>query len=221
MAYHELPAHVLRRREALLASLRESGIDDAVLAAMADVPRQEFVSEKHQHEAWEDHPLPIGSGQTISQPFIVAYMTQQVQVRQGDRVLDVGTGCGYQAAVLAASGAHVTSIEVREDLARAAADRLERLGYRVHSVVGDGSLGYPPDAPYDGILVAAATRDVPAALVAQLRPAGTNPGTRGGRMILPLDTGTGQVLVLLERTVHGLDRKDLLQVRFVPLISTR
>ena len=205
-------------RERLLETLRLDGIcDETVLAAMASVPRDRFVPLTYRSAAWENHPLPIGSGQTISQPYIVAYMTQTVGVHRGDNVLDVGTGCGYQAAVLAACGASVTSIEVRPELADEARRRLERLGYAVDVVLGDGSLGAPDRAPFDAIVVAAAADSVPTALVEQLRaPA---PERRGGRLIIPVASGWGQVLVLIEATATGPRRTELLSVRFVPMVG--
>lgn len=225
-------------RGQLIRELRGSGISDGtVLTAMATVPRDEFVPPEYRGAAWEDHPLPIGSGQTISQPYIVAYMTEMLRLRPGDRVLDVGTGCGYQAAVLHACGARVWSIEVRPELAERARATLERLGFSDITVVcGDGAQGLPDVAPFDGIVVAAATGTVPQALLDQLRPPESD--RPGGRLILPLsDNGRGawhdrlrveeesrgwpgeQRLVLFERTGDGVRRTDLVGVRFVPLIS--
>lgn len=210
-------------RDQLIRTLRRSGISDrTVLQAMATVPRDEFVPAAQRAAAWEDHPLPIGSGQTISQPYIVAYMTEALRLSAGDRVLDVGTGCGYQAAVLAACGTHVWSIEVRPELADRARATLERLGLtEIPVVCGDGALGLPEAAPFDGIVVAAATDTVPQALLEQLRAPGA--GRRGGRLILPLGGGgfwsDEQRLVLFERTESGHVRTNLVAVRFVPLIS--
>lgn len=212
----------VEERDRLLRSLRGNGIsDETVLAAMAAVPREEFVPADERGLAYEDHPLPIGSGQTISQPFIVAYMTQQLGLRAGDAVLDVGTGSGYQAAVLAECGAAVTSVEIRPELAQHAEATLQRLGYdTVTVVVRDGWQGVPEAGPFDGILVAAVAEDVPQALLDQLRP--PDHGTRGGRLIIPLvSTGfwsADQRLVLFERTEQGVARTELLSVRFVPLI---
>lgn len=215
-------------RGQLIRELRRSGIsDETVLTAMATVPRDEFVPQEYRDAAWEDHPLPIGSGQTISQPYIVAYMTALLELSPGDKALDVGTGCGYQAAVLRACGVRVWSVEVRPELAERARTTLERLGFDVTVVCGDGALGLPDEAPFDGIVVAAATATVPQALLDQLRA--PEEGRRGGRLILPLSTpapGTAsrgwpgeQRLVLFERTEVDVRRTDLVGVRFVPLVS--
>ena len=206
----------------LMAGLRAQGISsETVLTAMATVPRPAFVPEALGEQAWEDHPLPIGLGQTISQPFVVAYMTEQLEIRPGDQVLDVGTGCGYQAAILAACGAQVTSIEVLPELSNTAAQNLREVGVDVSLVCGDGAMGVPSAAPFDGIVVAAAADDVPPALLEQLREPDPEAGERGGRLVIPLRnpaTG-GEKLALVERKLQGFDRTDLLAVRFVPLVS--
>jgi protein-L-isoaspartate(D-aspartate) O-methyltransferase len=197
--------------ERLLATLRRQGItDERVLAAMAEVPRVEFVPEEHRAWAWDDTPLPIGEGQTISQPFIVAYTAQTLALPTGSTVLDVGTGCGYQAAVLARLGYRVHSVEIREELAGTARERLQRLGYEVEVHVADGRRGLPAAAPFDGIAVAAASRDIPQALVEQLREP-------GGRMVIPVGR-VEQRLVLVERRGERAHLTDLLAVRFVPLL---
>ena len=242
MGRRRLDRHGLdRRREELLAGLRAQGItSETVLAAMAEVFRPAFVPTDLQDEAWEDHPLPIGLGQTISQPFVVAYMTEELDLAPGDRVLDVGTGCGYQAAILAACGAEVTSIEVLPELAQMARENLARSGYGVEEnrvegsdgngsgvevLCGDGAQGVPSAAPFDGILVAAATGEVPPALLRQLREPDPASGQRGGRLILPLRDGGswlgsgGQRLTLIERTPEGFRRDELRPVRFVPLVE--
>jgi protein-L-isoaspartate(D-aspartate) O-methyltransferase len=187
--------------------------DPVVLAAMEAVPREEFVPEHLRAAAYDDRALPIESGQTISQPAVVAYMTEQLRLSAASRVLEIGTGSGYQAAVLAEIAGDVYSIERIAGLARTAAARLARLGYcRIHIRQGDGALGWPEEAPYDAIIVTAAAAAVPPALLAQLGP--------GGRMILPLGgPDDPQVLVLLERNREGgFDRRDLWAVRFVPLL---
>ena len=210
-------------REGLIRSLRRSGIDDdTVLNAMRIVPRDQFVEPRDLAAAWEDHPLPIGAGQTISQPYVVAYMTQTLQIRPGDNVLDVGTGCGYQAAVLAACGARVHSIEVIGSLADHARETLTRLGWGdIEVAAGDGSQGWPEAAPFDAILVAAVAAAVPPALLEQLRV--PDERTRGGRLILPLAdhprSSSRERLVLFERLPHDYRRTDLFDVRFVPLVS--
>lgn len=208
-------------RRDLLRSLRAKGItDDRVLAAIGSVPRPEFVLPRDRAHGWDDAPLPIGHGQTCSQPFVVAWMTQSLGVAPGQHVLDVGTGCGYQAAVLAEMGARVHSVEIRPELARSATERLDRLGYGAITVVcGDGRVGLPDASPFDAILVAAATGSAPEALPAQLRP--PTAGCRGGRLMLPLASRwpDEQRLVLIERTAGGFHRTDGLAVRFVPLIG--
>lgn len=185
----------------------------AVLQAMAEVPRHEFVPPALAGDAYEDHPLPIGHGQTISQPYIVAYMTQALELRPTDRVLEVGTGSGYQAAVLARLAREVYSVEVVEPLARRAAANLLRLGFtNVHVRVGDGHRGWPEQAPFDAIVVTCAPDRIPPALVDQLGD--------GGRLIAPVgDLDTGQELHLLRKTGDRLERRFLLPVRFVPMIG--
>jgi protein-L-isoaspartate(D-aspartate) O-methyltransferase len=202
------------RARMVAAQLRGRDITDArVLAAMAAVPREDFVRTSDRRHAYEDHPLSIGAGQTISQPYIVARMTQLLAVGPGDRVLDVGTGSGYQAAVLAELGCNVTSIEREPRLAAEASERLARLGYadRVTVAPGDGSLGLPDGAPWDGILVAAAAPRIPEALRNQLRD--------GRRLVVPVGSRREQLLLIVER--HGsewTERSDGACV-FVPLIG--
>jgi protein-L-isoaspartate(D-aspartate) O-methyltransferase len=187
--------------------------DPLVLAAMDAVPREEFVPEQLRAAAYDDRALPIESGQTISQPAVVAYMTAQLRLSANSRVLEIGTGSGYQAAVLAEIASEVWSIERIHRLAQTATARLARLGYdNVRVREGDGAQGWPEEEPFDAIIVTAAAVAVPAALWAQLAP--------GGRMIIPLGAPDGpQVLVLFERNLSGeLVRRDLWPVRFVPLI---
>jgi protein-L-isoaspartate(D-aspartate) O-methyltransferase len=187
--------------------------DPRVLAAMETVPREEFVPGRLRAAAYDDRALPIESGQTISQPAVVAYMTAQLGLSPDSRVLEIGTGSGYQAAVLAEIARDVYSIERIPRLAQTAASRLARLGYgRIHLREGDGAKGWPEEAPFDAIIVTAATAEVPPALMVQLAP--------GGRMIVPLGgPDDPQVLVLFERHPAGeYTRKDLWPVRFVPLL---
>lgn len=185
--------------------------DPAVLRAMRAVPRHEFVPLEVREEAHADWPLPIAAGQTISQPYIVALMSELAAVRPGDRVLEIGTGSGYQAAVLAELGARVYSIEIVEPLARTAAERLRRLGYGAVQVRhGDGYRGWPEAAPFAAIVVTAAPPEVPAALLAQLAP--------GGRLVIPVGTGA-QELRLLVRTPGGVETRRVVPVRFVPMVG--
>jgi protein-L-isoaspartate(D-aspartate) O-methyltransferase len=200
-------------RMQFLLDLRRHGImDPAVLRAMEEVPREKFVMPDNVPSAYEDHALPIPCGQTISQPFVVAYMTEQLAVAPHHHVLEVGTGSGYQAAVLSRLAAKVTSIERYRTLAEAARRLLQELGYEnVEVIVGDGVSGAPDRAPFDRIMVTAAAEEIPPALVDQL--------TMGGIMILPLGPRRGhQQLVRLTRTDTGVERHDLIGVRFVPLV---
>jgi protein-L-isoaspartate(D-aspartate) O-methyltransferase len=193
--------------------LRARGVqDERVLAAMARVPRHEFAPVPYRDQAYEDHPLPIGEGQTISQPYIVALMLQALALTPADRVLEVGTGSGYVTALLAEIVARVFSVERHAVLANAARDLLARLGYtNVAVIVGDGSKGFAEVAPYEAIIVSAAALEVPPALVTQL--------AEGGRMILPVGNADFQQLQLI-RKENGQPRIALRELcRFVPLVS--
>lgn len=186
--------------------------DEAVLEAMRAVPRHRLVPEDVRPYSYEDTPLPIGFGQTISQPYIVALMTELAQVKPGQRVLEVGTGSGYQAAVLAQMGAEVYTIEIVEPLAERAARDLASLGYtNVHVRAGDGYLGWPEAAPFDAVIVTAGATHVPQPLIDQLKP--------GGRMVIPVgETLHTQSLRLLVKQAEGrIVERDLLPVRFVPM----
>lgn len=185
--------------------------DPRVLDAMLAVPRHLFVPEPSRAEAYRDSPVPIGHGQTISQPYIVAFMTQALEIQPGDRVLEIGTGCGYQAAVLATLAQQVYSIEIIPPLADRARETLSTLGYRNIEVrTGNGYLGWPEQAPFDRIMVTAAPEEVPEALVAQLKV--------GGRMAVPVGT-VMQELRILRRTDRGTETLDTLPVRFVPMTN--
>lgn len=187
----------------------------AVRAALARVPREAFVPEGMEELAYANHPLSIGHGQTISQPYIVALMTEVLDLGPEDTVLEVGTGSGYQCAVLAELAREVYSVEVIPELVEAARERLDRLGYRnIRTRCADGALGWPDKAPFDAIIVTAAARAIPPALVEQLAP--------GGRMIIPVGVSwLGQDLVLLTKDADGgVHSRDLLAVAFVPLVTS-
>lgn len=187
-------------------------LSSAVLDALGRVPRHRFVPEIEQDFAYLNRPLSIGYGQTISQPYIVAFMTDLLKLKPGSRVLEIGTGCGYQTAVLAETGAEVYSIEIVEPLASQAAEILQTLGYRhVHVRQGDGYHGWVEHAPYDGIIVTAGASHVPQPLLDQLKP--------GGRMIIPLgEAYATQELLLISKDEQGaVHRHEVLPVRFVPL----
>jgi protein-L-isoaspartate(D-aspartate) O-methyltransferase len=187
--------------------------DPAVLAALAAVPRHLFVPQAQQEVAYEDIALPIGLGQTISQPYIVALMTQALRLTPESRVLEVGTGSGYQAAILAQITRHVWSIEALPELSQPAMQRLHELGLSVNIKSGDGRLGWPEHAPYDAIIVTAATPEVPPALIAQL--------ITGGRLVIPVgEIAWDQVLWLITKLSGGqLHARPLADVRFVPLVA--
>ena len=190
--------------------------DQKVLAAMRAVPRHLFVPREFAELAYADRPLPIGEGQTISQPYMVALMTELLQPEPGDVVLEIGTGSGYQAAVLSRLAGQVYSIEILPALALSAQKRLAQLGYsNVRVKAGDGYLGWPGLAPFDGIIVTAAPPEIPAALVAQLK--------RGGRMVVPVgDSPESQKLMVLEKskTSDEIIQRSVIPVRFVPMVRS-
>ncbi|WP_455281843.1 protein-L-isoaspartate(D-aspartate) O-methyltransferase [Cupriavidus necator] len=189
-------------------------LDPRVMAVMGQVPRHEFVPDQQKLYAYENRPLPIGHGQTISQPYIVALMTDLMMVKPGDAVLEIGTGSGYQAAVLAGLARAVYTIEIIEPLGRQACDRLKRLAYRqVACKVGDGYYGWDEHAPYDAIIVTAAASHVPPPLIRQLKP--------GGRMVIPVGAQfLTQYLLLVEKSGDGtVSTRQILPVRFVPLVG--
>ncbi len=206
-----------RYRQRRLAMVRDQieakGVSDAeTLRALRAVPRHEFVARALRDNAYEDRPLPIEEGQTISQPYIVGYMTEVIRPRPGMKVLEIGTGSGYQAAVLAATGAEVLSIEIFASLATQARERLDRLGFDVRVRHADGFHGWPDEAPFDAIIVTAAAGFIPPPLLEQLRP--------GGRMIIPVGSIYGiQNLIQVDKREDGsLRSQTLLPVRFVPLL---
>ena len=202
-----------REREAMVErQIAARGVRDArVLQAMRTVPRHLFVPPSEAAHAYEDRPLPIGGGQTISQPYIVAFMTEQLHLKGTEKVLEIGTGSGYQTAVLAQLAAKVYSIEIRPDLAASARERLAALGVsNVEIRAADGYRGWPEAAPFDGILVTAAPERIPPPLLDQLAV--------GGRMVIPVG-GFYQELKVIERTPTGLSERSVLPVRFVPFVG--
>ena len=199
-------------RESMVRTLRGHGIrDERVIAAMAAIPRHAYIPGAHLHgDAYGDHPCPIGYGQTISQPYIVAYMTELLQVSSGQRVLDVGTGSGYQAAVLAALGAQVFGLEVVPELTQHARRALAAQGVTAVQVrLGDGYVGWEDEAPFDRITVGCAPEEIPRVLVEQL--------AEGGRLVLPVGQW-GQRLMVIERSERGVCKRNDLAVRFVPMV---
>jgi protein-L-isoaspartate(D-aspartate) O-methyltransferase len=226
-AAHGLPWQAAERRElrrSIEAEARILGpefgkdsIDERVLDAMLDVPREEFIPADLKRQAYDNHPLPIGHNQTISQPLIVALMTDLVRPAAEDRILEVGTGSGYQAAVLSHLVRHVFSIEVIPELAAQARERLQRLGYaNVEVRCADGYHGWPEHAPYDGIVVTAAAQEIPPPLLDQL--------ARGGQLVIPVDLGgwRAQDLVVVSKDeAGGTTTRSVLPVAFVPLTRDR
>lgn len=203
-----------KERNAMLQTIKSYGLKDkAVLEAMRSVPRHEFVPEDISSMAYDDSPLPIGYGQTISQPFIVAEMTRLLKLKPGSRVLEIGTGSGYQAAVLAEFTPYVYTVEIIRSLARQAKERLKRLGYDIIRIKhGDGYFGWPEDAPFDAIIVTAASGEIPPPLIKQLK--------NGGRMVIPVGGAFAtQSLILVEKDKSGnIKTHNLMPVRFVPLV---
>jgi protein-L-isoaspartate(D-aspartate) O-methyltransferase len=202
------------RQKMVLKQLKGRDITDPkVLDVMGTVKRHLFVSRWHRSQAYADHPLPIAEGQTISQPYIVALMTQVLNVKSGEKVLEIGTGSGYQAAVLSYFTDHVWSIEIRKDLARDAANRLRSLGYeKVGVKQGDGYFGWPEHAPFDAIIVTAAANHVAPPLLDQLKV--------GGRLLIPLGSTTYyQTLTKITKTGQGKEVEHLLGVAFVPMVG--
>ena len=203
------------RRDAMMNTLRAQGIrDPRVLAAMEKVRRHLFIPEARRgHDAYGDHPCSIGHGQTISQPYIVAYMTELMNVKKGEKVLEIGTGSGYQTAILAELGCQVYSVEIIPELAFHAEKTLAAEGYgpdTVHLLIGDGRIGWPENAPYDVIIAACAPEGVPTALVEQLADS--------GRMVIPVGSDS-QHLVVVRKVSGRITTEDDLPVRFVPMVG--
>ncbi len=208
----EINATDVARMEFQLALRRRGISDQAVLRAMDEVPREHFVAAEFADDAYADQALPIICGQTISQPYVVAYMTEQLEVEPQHRVLEIGTGSGYQAAILSRLAREVFSVERYRTLAEAARERLRTLGYtNVAVIAGDGFAGAPERAPFDRIMVTAAAEEIPEALIDQLGD--------GGKMVLPVGPRDGtQHIVKLSKAADGLTRQKLIAVLFVPLL---
>ena len=204
-----------QRQRMVEQQLKPRGIkDERVLAAMTKVPRDEFIPLDARADAYEDGPLPIGYDQTISQPYVVAFMTEQLRPKQNDRVLEIGSGSGYQAAILAELMAEVYTVEIVPPLGKTAEATLKRLGYKnVHIKVGDGYKGWPEEAPFDAIIVTCAPEKVPQPLVDQLE--------EGGRMVIPVGERFAQQLHLFEKKNGQLKESVTLPVRFVPMLRSK
>jgi protein-L-isoaspartate(D-aspartate) O-methyltransferase len=207
-------ADTARERQRMVQDqLMRRGIqEEGVLAAMAKVPREEFVPQETRPASYTDQPLPIGYSQTISQPYVVAFMTEQLRLKRDARVLEIGTGSGYQAAILAELATEVYTVEIIEPLAKNAEATLTRLGYKnVHVKAGDGYKGWPEHAPFDAVIVTCAPDHVPQPLVDQMK--------EGGRMIIPVGEPGEQQLYLLEKKNGRLEQRTVLPVRFVPMVG--
>ncbi len=203
-----------KERKAMVEDqLRRRGIEDArILNAFLKVPRHEFVPRHLREDAYRDCPLPIGSGQTISQPYMVATMTAEAAVKEGDRVLEIGTGSGYQAAILAELADAIYSVERHENLSQRAKGILESLGYtNIHLKVADGTLGWESESPFSSIVVTAGAPHIPKPLVEQL--------AIGGKLVIPIEDGFAQVLYIVERTPSGVEKRRGERCTFVPLVG--
>ncbi|MCX7878344.1 MAG: protein-L-isoaspartate(D-aspartate) O-methyltransferase [Ignavibacteria bacterium] len=199
-------------KKKLIATLRKKGIrDEKVLKAIYQVPREKFISPALRKYAYDDNALPIECAQTISQPYTVAYMTEQLNVKSGDKVLEIGTGSGYQSAILAKMGAEVYSVERIKKLHEKARKLLSELGYNVRLKLDDGTIGWEEFAPYDRIIVTAGAPEIPESLLKQLKT--------GGRIVIPVGSAEHQRLYVIDKTVKGYSRKVFHHFRFVPLIG--
>lgn len=209
----EEPKYTEARERMVRQQIAARGIgDERVLDAMRTIPRHLFVPEKSRYSAYHDGPLPIGLGQTISQPYIVALMTEALKLKEHERVLEIGTGSGYQAAILSLLASHVYTVERFQELVTRVQDLFSQLGYNNISVrVGDGTLGWPDHAPYDAVIVTAAAPDVPHPLTDQL--------AEGGRLVAPIGGSWSQVLIRIRKQGVYLRRQELATVAFVPLIG--
>lgn len=201
------------RKTMVETQLKPRGIKDRqILKAFMDVPRHEFVPDKYKDVAYEDHPLPVGEGQTISQPFIVAEMTKLLGVEKGDKVLEIGTGSGYQAAILASMGVEIYTVERNHSLAEKSSEILKKLGYiDIHIKEGDGTLGWPENAPYKGIIVTAASPKAPEPLIDQL--------DEDGRLVIPVGSRLSQILKVYHKVEGKIAESSHGGCMFVPLIG--
>ncbi|HYQ59099.1 MAG TPA: protein-L-isoaspartate(D-aspartate) O-methyltransferase [Draconibacterium sp.] len=203
------------RKRMVELQLKDRGInDELVLAAFQEVPRHKFVLPRYLELAYTDNPLPINEGQTISQPYVVAYMTGILELTKADRVLEIGTGSGYQAAIIAQLCDSVFTIELFEELSKSATKVFRQLNYNnIFCKVGDGYLGWPEKAPFDAVIVTCSPSHVPEPLIQQL--------SEGGRMIIPVGEGNLQKLVLLQKKEGKIREKNVLPVRFVPMLNKK
>jgi protein-L-isoaspartate(D-aspartate) O-methyltransferase len=201
------------RNQMVKRQIMDRGINDPkVISAMKDVARHEYVPQNYREMAYDDRPLPIGHGQTISQPYIVALMTELLELEEGDKVLEIGTGSGYQAAVLSHITSEVFTIEIVEGLAEDAKKVLQKQGYtNIHVKIGDGFKGWPEHAPFDAIIVTCSPSDIPAPLKNQLK--------EGGRMVIPVGGKFIQELVLVKKENGELKKQEISSVRFVPMLN--
>lgn len=202
-------------RKKLVAVLREKGIqDETVLKAIGELPRHHFLESGFEDFAYQDKPFPIGAGQTISQPYTVAFQTQLLQVKKGDKILEIGTGSGYQTAVLALMGAHVYSIERQSELFKKTARFLPQIGIRPkHLSFGDGYKGLPNHAPFDSIIVTAGAPEIPKALMAQLKV--------GGRLVIPVGAENQIMTLLVRKNETQFEKREFGEFRFVPLLENK
>lgn len=199
-------------RDDMIALIKDRGITDSrLLRAMAAIDRHAFVPEPFTNRAYEDCALPIGKGQTISQPYTVAFMTQALGVKEGDKILEIGTGSGYQATVLSAMGARVFTVERNPDLHAASRKLIDKLGYRIATKCGDGTVGWSEFAPFNGIIVTAGAPTIPQPLLKQL--------VEGGKLVIPVGDLTNQTLVVITRRGDQFDRREVEGFRFVPLVG--
>jgi len=206
--------HFEQKRKSMIFRLREMGITEkSVLKAMEKVPREKFLSAGLEHQAYDEKALPIGFNQTISHPYTVAKMTELLQIKSGYRILEIGTGSGYQAAVLCAMHANLFTVEIEAELGQQAKKKLNALGYTFVSKIGDGSVGWKAYAPYDGIIVTAGVPAIAEELIEQLKT--------GGKLIIPVGDENKQKLTVFEKTEKEINKKEIKEVLFVPMTGKK